>query len=227
MTIDHKGQFRMGNGAYCFPVTMVDSVSRYLLACEALSSTRLSEAGPVVTRVFREYGLPTALQSDNGPPFGSPNGGVSTMSVRLMMLGVLPVFGRPAHPQDNGRHERMHRDLKTETTRPPASTRALQQKRFDEFVDRYNIERPHEGITMERPANLFTCSPRPYPRRQRGPEYEAHFETRKVTDTGEINCTATRSSSLNRLPGRPSLESKHVHLDDDTERAAALPSPLD
>ncbi|HEX2061040.1 MAG TPA: IS481 family transposase [Thermoanaerobaculia bacterium] len=186
MTIDHKGQFKMGNGAYCFPLTMVDSVSRYVLACEALSSTRLSEAWPVITRVFREYGLPTALQSDNGPPFGSPNGGLSTMSVRLMMLGVLPVFGRPAHPQDNGRHERMHRDLKAETTRPPSSTRSVQQKRFDEFVHRYNVERPHEGISMQRPANLFTCSARPYPRRQRGPEYEAHFETRKVTDTGEI-----------------------------------------
>jgi putative transposase len=163
-TIDHKGHFRMGNGRYCYPLTIVDNVSRYLLACAALSSTRLAEAWPVITRVFREHGLPRAMQSDNGPPFGSPNGGLSTMSVRLMMLGVLPVFGRPAHPQDNGRHERMHRDLKAQTTRPAASNLTSQQKSFDAFVDCYNTERPHEGIDMQRPANVFKPSTRPYPR---------------------------------------------------------------
>jgi putative transposase len=186
MTIDHKGQFRMGNGKYCFPLTIADNVSRYLLACEALSSTRLSEAWPVIVRVFREHGLPKAMQSDNGPPFGSPNGGLSTMSVRLMTLGVLPVFGRPAHPQDNGRHERMHLDLKAETTRPPAVNGPAQQKRFDGFMVRFNIERPHEGLGMQRPANVFTASPRPYPRRLSPPDYPAHFETRKVSGTGEI-----------------------------------------
>jgi putative transposase len=186
MTIDHKGQFRLKNRQYCFPLTMVDNVSRYVLACEALGSTRLSEAWPVITRVFNEHGLPRALQSDNGPPFGSPNGRLSTMSVRLMVLGVLPVFGRPAHPQDNGRHERMHRDLKRETTRPPASTRAGQQKQFDEFVNRYNRERPHEALSMRRPTDVFIRSPRPYPRRHRGPEYESHFEVRKVTSSGQI-----------------------------------------
>jgi transposase InsO family protein len=186
MTIDHKGQFRMGNGRYCFPLTIADHVSRYLLACEALSSTRLSEAWPVIVRVFRENGLPKAMQSDNGPPFGSPNGGLSTMSIRLMMLGVLPVFGRPAHPQDNGRHERMHRDLKAETTRPPAMNLVAQQKRFDDFSSRYNLERPHEGIEMQRPASVFTRSVRPYPRRQSPPHYAAHFETRKVSQTGSI-----------------------------------------
>jgi len=192
MTIDYKGQFRLKNGEYCFPLTMVDNVSRYLLACEALGSTRLAQAWPVITRVFREHGLPRALQSDNGPPFGSPNGGLSTLSVRLMMLGVLPVYGRPAHPQDNGSHERMHRDLKAEATRPPSATRSAQQKRFDEFTNRYNVERPHEGIAMQRPAHVFSGSSRPYPRRQRTPEYEAHLETRKVTTTGEI-----------KLRGRP------------------------
>jgi len=186
-TIDHKGQFRMGNGRYCYPLTMVDNVSRYLLACVALSSTRLSEAWPVITRVFREHGLPTAMQSDNGPPFGSPSGCLSTMSVRLMTLGVLPVFGRPAHPQDNGRHERMHRDLKAETTRPPASNLTSQQNSFDAFVARYNIERPHEGIGMERPVNVFKPAARPpYPRSPRQPEYPGHFEPRKVTTSGEI-----------------------------------------
>ena len=185
-TIDHKGQFRMGNGRYCYPLTIVDNVSRYLLACAALSSTRLVEAWPVITRVFREHGLPMAMQSDNGPPFGSPSGGLSTMSVRLMMLGVLPVFGRPAHPQDNGRHERMHRDLKAQTTRPAASNLTTQQKSFDAFVDCYNTERPHEGIDMQRPANVFKPSTRPYPRRLRQPEYPGHFEPRKVNASGVI-----------------------------------------
>lgn len=186
MTIDHKGQFRMGNGRYCFPLTIADSVSRYLLACVGLSSTKLSEAWPVITRVFREHGLPVAMQSDNGPPFGSPNGGLSTMSVRLMTLGVLPVFGRPAHPQDNGRHERMHLDLKAETTRPPASSRPAQQKKFDEFVRRHNLERPHEALGMDRPVTVYRPSPRPYPRSRPKPHYAAHFETRKVSGTGEI-----------------------------------------
>ncbi len=186
MTIDYKGQFRMGNGCYCYPLTMADNVSRYLLACEALSSTRLVQAWPVIERVFRMYGLPRAMQSDNGPPFGSPNGGLSTLSVRLMMLGVLPVFGRPAHPQDNGRHERMHLDLKAETTRPPASNLTSQQKIFDAFRTRFNTERPHEGIGMQRPANVFKASPRPYPRKPRRPEYPSHFEPRKVNAAGVI-----------------------------------------
>lgn len=185
-TIDHKGQFRMGNGRYCFPLTIVDNVSRYLLACEALTSTRLTEAWPVIVRVFREHGLPKAMQSDNGPPFGSPGGGLSTMSVRLMVLGILPVFGRPAHPQDNARHERMHKDLKKETTRPPARSHHPQQGSFDAFRQRYNFERPHEGIGMQRPANVFRASSRPYPGRTRGPEYPAHFQTRKVSANGAI-----------------------------------------
>jgi transposase InsO family protein len=202
MTIDYKGQFRMGNGKYCFPLTIADSVSRYLLTCEALSSTRLSEAWPVITRMFREYGLPKAMQSDNGPPFGSPGGGLSTMSVRLMMLGVLPVFGRPAHPQDNGRHERMHLDLKAETTRPPAANRSAQQEKFDAFVNRYNTERPHEGIALQRPANVFTPSPRPYPRRQSGPEYREHFEKRKITTAGDIKLHGHRIFIAKSLAGQ-------------------------
>lgn len=191
-TIDHKGQFKMLNGEYCFPLTMVDSVSRFVQSCKALESTRLSEAWPEIERVFREYGLPVAMQSDNGVPFGTSNGGFSTMSVKLMMLGVLPVFSRPAHPQDNGRHERMHLDLKRETTRPPAISRRPQQKKFDEFVHRYNVERPHEAIGMERPANVFRRNHRPFPRRTPRPEYPRHFETRKVARCGDISWRSQR-----------------------------------
>jgi transposase InsO family protein len=191
-TIDHKGQFMMLNGQYCFPLTMVDSVSRYVLSCKALSSTRLSEAWPEIERVFRKHGLPVAMQSDNGVPFGTSNGGFSTMSVKLMMLGVLPVFSRPAHPQDNGRHERMHLDLKRETTRHPAVSLRPQQKKFDEFVHRYNLERPHEAIGMKRPANLFSQNYRPFPRRAPTPHYPSHFETRKVAPCGDISWRCQR-----------------------------------
>jgi putative transposase len=201
MTIDHKGQFRMRNGRYCFPLTIADSVSRYVLACAALSSTRLSEAWPVITRVFREVGLPQAMQSDNGPPFGCPGGGLSTMSVRLMMLGVLPVFGRPAHPQDNGRHERMHLDLKAETTRPPAADLASQQIAFDQFRRRFNEERPHEALHMRRPAGLFTPSSRPYPRRPRKPAYPRYFEVRKVDANGVIKLQGRPIFIANSLAG--------------------------
>jgi len=186
MTIDHKGQFRLLDGNQCYPLTIVDHVSRYLLSCTALSSTALSEAWPVIKRVFREHGLPVAMQSDNGPPFGAPNGRFSTLSVRLMMLDVLPVFGRPGHPEDNGRHERMHRDLKCETTLPPAATMRAQQKRFNEFIRRHNLERPHEALGMQRPARVFNNSPRAYPRSLAKPHYDAHLEVRKVSSTGSI-----------------------------------------
>ena len=185
-TIDHKGEFRLLSGRYCYPLTMVDHVSRYVLACQALSSTRFEEAWPVVERVFREHGLPVAMQSDNGPPFGSPQGRVSAFSVQLMMYGVLPVFGRPGRPQDNGSHERMHREIKREATRPPSKSMRDQQARFDEFVRRYNVERPHEAIAMERPVNLYRPSPRPFPRRRPTPHYPMHFETRRVSGGGYI-----------------------------------------
>lgn len=212
MTIDHKGQFRMGNGRYCYPLTIVDSVSRYLLACSALTSTRLEEAWPVIVDVFREYGLPRAMHSDNGPPFGAAQGGLSLMSVRLMMLGVLPVFSRPAHPQDNGRHERMHKDLKAETTRPPAANLARQQRSFDAFVERYNAERPHEALDMRRPVHVFKPSPRPY-RAPRPPEYPAHFERRKVTSIGQIRLRNRQIFVSSALAGQTiGLEPIDEHL---------------
>jgi putative transposase len=183
-TIDYKGQFRLRDGRYCYPLTLMDSVSRYLLACEALSVTDFEHARPVIERVFRRHGLPKAMQSDNGPPFGTANGRFSTMSVWLMSLGVQPVFSRPGKPQDNGRHERMHRDLKADIIRHRASTQREQQRFFDQFRRIYNRERPHEGIGQDRPARRFQPSPRPYPRKPRQPEYEAHWEKRKVMING-------------------------------------------
>ena len=190
-TIDYKGQFRLRDGRYCYPLTLMDSVSRFLLACEALWSTDFAHAWPVIERVFREHGLPKAMQSDNGPPFGTANGRFSSMSVRLMSVGVQPVFSRPGKPQDNGRHERMHRDLKADVLRHRGSTMGEQQKFFDRFRRIYNRERPHEGIAQQRPARLFRPSPRPYPRKPRQPEYAAHWEKRKVMSNGVLRWHST------------------------------------
>jgi transposase InsO family protein len=186
MTLDHKGQFRLRNGIYCFPLTICDFVSRYIIACEALTNTSFAQAWPVIERVMREHGRPRAVQSDNGPPFGGTSGKFSTMSVHFMRLDIQPVFSRPGKPGDNGRHERMHRDLKREATRPPCATSAEQQKHFDAFRHTYNVERPHEGIAMERPANLYKGADRPYPKRLPKPEYDAYLDKRKVSETGSI-----------------------------------------
>ena len=185
-TIDYKGHFRLRDGRYCYPLTLMDSVSRYLLACEALPSTGLRSAWPVIERVFQEHGLPRAMQSDNGPPFGSSIGRFSRLSVKLMSLGVQPVFSRPGKPQDNGRHERMHRDLKADIVRHRGMTMREQQKFFDLFRRIYNVERPHEGIGQDRPARRFRASPRPYPTRPSSPQYPDHWEKRKVMCNGVL-----------------------------------------
>lgn len=183
-TIDYKGYFRLRDGRTCYPLTLMDWVSRYLLACEALPSTDFRHAWPVIERVFRDYGLPRAMQSDNGPPFGSSQGRFSTMSVMLMSLGVQPVFSRPGKPQDNGRHERMHRDLKADIVLHRGSTLGEQQRFFDRFRHVYNVERPHEGIGQQRPARHFRPSPRPFPRKPRKPQYPLHWEKRNVMGNG-------------------------------------------
>jgi transposase InsO family protein len=187
-TIDHKGQFRMGNGQYCYPLTMVDHVSRYLLACQGLRSTSLELAWPVIERVFLEHGSPRAMQSDNGPPFGAPGRGrLSTLSVRLMKHGIQPIFIHPGQPQENGAHERMHRTLKAATTRPPGHDMSSQQKKFDQFRHDFNVERPHEGIQMQRPAVVYKPIRRAYSRRTKRYEYDTGFEQRVVSKTGTIS----------------------------------------
>lgn len=201
-TMDHKGEFRLRNGKYCFPLTIVDSVSRFVLACEALASTRFEPAWRVIERVFRENGLPAAAQSDNGPPFGASNGRFSQMSVVLMTLDVQPVFGRPGVPQDNGRHERMHRELKRFVRRSIQSSFGAQQREFDRFVSEYNIERPHEGIGLERPARLYRGSPRPFPRRPPKPEYPLHWEKRLVDQSGTIKFNQQRIFIGSAFAGR-------------------------
>lgn len=186
MTMDHKAWFRLGNGQICYPLTIADPVSRFLYACRAMASTAFDPNWKAIEEIFREWGLPRAVQTDNGPPFGPTHGRFSTMAVRLMMLDVQPVFSRPGKPTDNGRHERMHRDLGAETRRP-ASTMPAQQSNFDRFTTIFNEERPHEAIDMRRPADLCRPSPRPWPRSVREPEYELRFEKRKVQKNGAIS----------------------------------------
>ena len=161
---DFKGEFKLGNGRYCYPLTVSDHAARYLLLCEAFESTREAPVIEAFQRLFRDRGLPVAIRSDNGLPFASPNGlyNLSRLSVWWLRLGISIERIKPGHPQQNGRHERMHLTLKKEATRPPGLNSLQQQARFDAFVREFNAERPHEALAMRCPAELYTASPRPY-----------------------------------------------------------------
>jgi len=161
---DFKGEFKLGNGQYCYPLTVTDHASRYLLLCEALESTREDPAITAFEQLFLERGLPSAIRSDNGVPFASPNAlfNLSKLSVWWLRLGIAIERIKPGHPQQNGRHERMHLTLKQEATRPPGMNSLQQQARFDEFVGKFNTERPHEALAMKTPAQIYSPSRRAY-----------------------------------------------------------------
>jgi transposase InsO family protein len=184
---DYKGEFKLGNGRYCYPLTVSDHASRFLLLCEALESTREEPAIAAFEQLFAERGLPLAIRSDNGVPFASPNAlfNLSELSVWWLRLGISIERIKPGHPQQNGRHERMHLTLKREATRPPGMNCLQQQARFDAFQAEFNDERPHEALAMKCPAELYQASPRPY----RGlPEltYPLHDRDVLVTACGRI-----------------------------------------
>ncbi len=162
--VDFKGEFKLGNGRYCYPLTVTDHASRFILSCEALESVKEAGAIPVFQSLFEERGLPHAIRSDNGVPFASPNGlyNLSRLSVWWLRLGIAIERIKPGHPQQNGRHERMHLTLKKETTRPPRANILQQQARFDEFVSEFNTERPHEALAMKYPAELYRPSAKQY-----------------------------------------------------------------
>lgn len=184
---DFKGQFRMGNGEYCYPLTVTDGFSRYLLECRGLRSTAVQPAKTVFTRIFKEYGLPQKIRSDNGVPFATNSlARLSALSAWWVRLGVLPELIEPGKPQQNGRHERMHRTLKAEATRPPASGMIAQQRKFDRFRHEFNYDRPHEALDMQTPASVYTPSPRPMPDRLPTLEYPDRYEVRLVSDNGGI-----------------------------------------
>jgi putative transposase len=182
---DFKGQFKTGNGQYCYPLTVTDHFSRALLACRGLPSVKGALAQPVFRALFREVGLPDAIRTDNGAPFASTGiHGLSALNVWWMQLGIIHQRITPASPQENGQHERMHRELKRETARPAAHSARAQQRRFDAFRHRYNDERPHEGIGDRTPASLWMPSTRAYPEHIALPAYPAHLEVRRVSTAG-------------------------------------------
>lgn len=161
---DFKGEFKLGDGRYCYPLTVTDQASRFLLMCEALESVRGDSAFTCFESLFKERGLPQSIRSDNGVPFASPNSlfGLSQLSVWWLRLGISIERIKPGKPQQNGRHERMHLTLKKEATRPAKPNFLAQQARFDEFRDEFNDERPHEALGMKMPVEVYTASKRPY-----------------------------------------------------------------
>ena len=183
---DFKGWFRTLDQCRIDPLTMADSHSRFLIELQIVAPTT-EGVRPCFERAFREHGLPLAIRCDNGSPFGSRGaGGLTKLSAWWMKLGIVPHFIRPASPQENGRHERMHRTLKAQTSVPPATNAGEQQVRFDAFREHYNNERPHEALGQRPPADAYTPSPRAMPDREQDPWYDADHQTRRVRRSGEI-----------------------------------------
>jgi putative transposase len=196
---DYKGEFMLGDRRYCYPLTITDFASRYLLTCEALSTTQEKFAFTVFERTFKEFGLPHAIRTDNGVPFASAQAlyGLSKLAVWWLRLGIEIERTKPGHPEQNGRHERMHLTLKKEATKPAAANVFQQQARFDTFVEQYNRDRPHQGLGMKVPADVYARSARAY----RGLEeltYPFHDATFTVTQCGRI-CFKARKVNLSHV----------------------------
>jgi len=184
-TADFKGQFRTANGHLCYPLTICDRWSRFLLTCHALPTPSTAATKEIFRRAFREYGLPERIRTDNGEPFAAASlGRLSRLSVDWIRLGIYPELIAPGSPQQNGAHERMHRTLKAETTRPPAATLRGQHLRFAAFRRRYNRVRPHEALGQQPPARFYTPSPRRWPTVVAPLVYPGHFEIRRVAAPG-------------------------------------------
>lgn len=184
---DFKGQFLTGDRQWCYPLTVMDHSSRYLLGCRALPGTRTHETRQAFERLFRCYGLPQRLRTDNGVPFASlGTAGLSRLSIWWIRLGIVPERIQPGRPQQNGRHERMHRTLKAAVARPPASNVAAQQRRFDRFRHQYNLDRPHEALAQCTPASCYSASLRAYPKRLPEPTYPGYMVVNRVCDNGVI-----------------------------------------
>jgi len=185
--IDYKGQLRLGDRSLCYPLTLTDHFSRYILGCEGMGAISDEAAREVCAEVFQLNGLPLAMRSDNGVPFASTGlAGLTKLSVYWLRLGIRCERIRPSHPEENGRHERMHRTLKFETARPPRTNLLQQQERFDEFVQEFNHERPHEALGMKRPAEVYSKSDRPCPETLPELTYPAHDDVLRVNRDGMI-----------------------------------------
>jgi putative transposase len=184
---DYKGQFRLKNGEYCFPLTVSDLATRFILGVDAHPTISLERSRAHFRRLFQEYGLPKRIRTDNGVPFASNAlARLSQLSVWFIKPGIYPELIEPGEPQQNGVHERMHRTLKQEATIPPASSLNGQQKKFDNFRKEFNEERPHDGIDMKRPAELYQPSRRQMPKKVGVYDYPGHFLVRRVSRAGTI-----------------------------------------
>ena len=189
---DYKGKFLMGNKLYCHPLTIADSKSRFLLTAKGQYKEDLKSAKAEFKRVFRKYGIPRQIHTDNGSPFGSVRAiqRFTRLSYWFIELGITPVFSDPAHPEQNGRHERMHRDLKAACTKPAAHNLTAQQRRLNRFVKEYNHVRPHEALDMKTPAKMHDFSTRPFPEKITSFDYDPKFKVQKITQNGSIRWRA-------------------------------------
>ena len=211
---DFKGQFKMGDGRLCYPLTIYDNYSRYIICCRGLSHPTLEGVKPWFERVFKECGLPQAIRTDNGAPFASVGlGGLSKLAVWFIKLGIKPERIERGHPEQNGRHERMHRSLKEATASPPRGNIGEQQEVFDQFVEEHNSERPHEALGQRTPASFYRPSLRPYPAKVPEVEYHGNVVARQVRHNGEIKWRGELVYVCEALAGEPvALKQKEEHL---------------
>ena len=196
---DYKGEFMLGNKRYCYPLTISDFSSRYLMTCEALETTKEEYAFEVFEKAFKEYGLPRAIRTDNGVPFSSCHAlfGLSCLSVWWLRLGISIERIKPGHPEQNGRHERLHLTLKKEATKPAGMNTLQQQEKFDNFIREYNEERPHQALDMKCPGEVYKPSKRKY-KGLKDLDYPLHDKVVRVTYCGRI-CIGKRKISLSRV----------------------------
>jgi len=209
---DFKGHFKMKSGKYCYPLTITDHYSRYLLSCEALESTKTGGSFSVFESVFQEYGLPSAIRTDNGVPFCSPNAllGFSKLSVWWLRLGIDLERIKPGNPQENGRHERMHLTLKQDTLRDPKKNILAQQEIFDRFQKDFNYERPHEGIGNETPSTLYKKPRKKYKKRFPEIKYKSCDATRIIALNGKMNLTSKSSTHISDCLSKQPIGLKQI-----------------
>jgi transposase InsO family protein len=209
--IDYKGQFRLGDGTYCYPLTITDQFSRFIICCEGMGAISDEAARNQCLETFAQFGLPSAMRSDNGVPFASSGlAGLTRLSVLWLRLGIRLERIRPASPQENGRHERMHRTLKQETTRPARTNLLQQQERFDAWVDEFNRVRPHEALEMKRPAEVYVASARPCPSVLPPLDYRGHDDVRLVSAKGLMHMGGRKQVHLTQA-----LAGEYVGLRED------------
>jgi putative transposase len=211
---DYKGQFRTMDQRLCYPLTITDGSSRYLLQCRALSHPSYEETQPWFEWVFLEYGLPESIRTDNGAPFASlALGGLSRLSIWFIKLGIKPERIEPGCPEQNGRHERMHRTLKESAIHPPRKNLKDQQKAFNQFVYEYNFERPHEALNQQTPESVYRPSQKSYPIRTPSVEYDTNVIVRQVRHNGEIRWNGNLLYVSETLAGEPvALKQMDEHL---------------